>query len=62
LGRWKLTRRKTVRPEAGKVVETLCGVLVGEALGTFQLHNRHVFDQQIRKLFSDVLTLIIDRK
>jgi hypothetical protein len=33
-------------------------VLVGEALHTFQLHQQHVFDEDIGKAFSDILALV----
>src|ERR1017187_5746843 len=51
--------RETERRAGGsQVVKTLRGVLVGEALHTFQLHQRHVFDEDIGKVFSDILALV----
>jgi hypothetical protein len=37
-------------------------VLVGEALGTFQLHHQNVFDQEIGEVFSGRVALVGDGK
>ena len=58
MGFWKLTRRHTVRPEARKIVETLGGVLVGKAFGTFQFHHQRVVDKEIREILSHRMPLI----
>ena len=34
------------------------GVLVGKALHAFQLHKQHVFDEDIGKVFADILALV----
>ena len=51
--------QKTEGPAGGsQIVEALRGVLVGEALHTFQLDHQHVFHEEIREEFSDVVALV----
>ena len=41
-----------------QIVETLGGVFVGKTFCTFQLHYQRVLDKEIRKIFSDRVTLV----
>jgi hypothetical protein len=65
----KATRKRIVRgfqiPEQApplargpQRVETLRGVLVGEALGTFQFDDQHIFHENIGKVRSHALALV----
>ncbi len=50
---------KTEGPTGGsRIVQTLRGVLVGQALQAFQLDHQDVFDEDIGKVFSDVVALV----
>jgi len=41
-----------------QVVETLGGVLVGQAIHTFQLKHQHIFDEDIRKVFAGRMAFV----
>src|SRR5437016_2892358 len=41
-----------------QIVETLRGVFAGETLGTFQFDDQHIFDEEIRKIFSHRMALV----
>ena len=41
-----------------QIVETLCGVLVGKAFGTFQFQHQRVFDKEIREILSHRMPLV----
>jgi hypothetical protein len=41
-----------------QIIETLRGMFVGKAIHTFRLNHQHVFDEDIRKVFSDGVTLV----
>ena len=50
---------KTHSPARGpQIVETLGGVLVGKAFGTFQFHHQRVVDKEIRVILSHRMPLI----
>jgi hypothetical protein len=51
---WFLEIGEKTQGSAGsaQIVETLCGVFVGETLHTFQLDDQHIFDEQVGKVFS----------
>jgi hypothetical protein len=54
---------KTKAPAGGaQVVQTLRGMLVAEALYTFQLHYELVFNEKIGKVHSHRLALVVDGK
>ena len=38
---------------SSQIIETLRGMFVGKTLYALQLDNQYVFDQNIRKIFSD---------
>jgi hypothetical protein len=51
---------KTNGPAGGSQrVEKLRGVLAAEPFHTFQLDHQHIFDEQIGKVISDRVTLIV---
>jgi hypothetical protein len=37
-------------------------VFVGEPLGTFQFNHQHVFNDDVSKVLTDVMTLVLDSK
>ena len=50
---------QTQRPARGsQIIETLRGVFVGETLGAFQLHDQHVFYENIGKVLSYPMSLV----
>ena len=50
---------KTYGPaRSAQIVQTLRRVFVGETLDTFQLDDQHIFDQDIRKVFSNGVALV----